>query len=326
MNNFVFHEEYIIDIPEEKLPMFEDFIIQYGLYGKLPELDGFELVFWKTIQRRIDADKNFYEITCLKRRIAAINSRIEHGKSSDKDLENLTMYEQKLNELNEKSRVFSYDTKHTRNTNNHELNEKSRVKLTNSPYDTEFDIDSDIDIEFDTDTDIEHQKMPTKASPSQINYSKELFNLFKDAGLPCSKGNEISFLQTDFKNALNYLHKTSEYQHITSDDVIGAVRNYIEVLNDESSYVSTKMNFFSLVKSKMFYNLLPSNFDANNFKDWNAKTEKTETEEDSIQTDREYQECPSCHEVMMYYHRKKQRYICCSCLKYFDRNMKEVDG
>lgn len=274
MNNFVFHEEYIIDIPEEKLPMFEDFIIQYGLYGKLPELDGFELVFWKTIQRRIDADKNFYEITCLKRRIAAINSRIEHGKSSDKDLENLTMYEQKLNELNEKSRVFSYDTKHTRNTNNHELNEKSRVKLTNSPYDTEFDIDSDIDIEFDTDTDIEHQKMPTKASPSQINYSKELFNLFKDAGLPCSKGNEISFLQTDFKNALNYLHKTSEYQHITSDDVIGAVRNYIEVLNDESSYVSTKMNFFSLVKSKMFYNLLPSNFDANNFKDWNAKQRK----------------------------------------------------
>lgn len=107
-------------------------------------------------------------------------------------------------------------------------------------------------------------------------YSKELFDLFKNAGLPCARNNEISFMQTDFTNALSYLHKTSEYQHIHSSDVIGAVKNYIQVLQNPDCYVSSKMNLFQLVKSKNFYNYLPANFDESNFLNFNADGKKKE--------------------------------------------------
>ena len=315
--SFVFHSDFIDHLPEELKIEWAMYCINYGLYEKEPKFnDVLHAELWRKLKDRIDADRATYE---QKLNYTTLYNEYKKLLKSG-DIPKDTTFE------NFKTLKDFKSFKNFKNFENFENNLKISTD-TRREFDSEFVSVSDSEFvsEYEYDS-VSVSDAPNKASPSQINYSKELFNLFKDAGLPCSKGNEISFLQTDFKNALNYLHKTSEYQHITSDDVIGAVRNYIEVLNDESSYVSTKMNFFSLVKSKMFYNLLPSNFDVNNFKDWNAKTEKKETEEDSIQTDREYQECPSCHEVMMYYHRKKQRYICCSCLKYFDRNMKEVDG
>lgn len=121
MNNFVFHEEYIVDIPAEKLTEFLNYIVQYGLYNKVPSLKGFELVYWKTIQRRIDNDKNFYEITCLKRKINAINVRVRNNKASENDLSNLEQYQTKLNELNEVKRDYSFNTKLN------ELNEKTKL-------------------------------------------------------------------------------------------------------------------------------------------------------------------------------------------------------
>lgn len=318
MNNFVFHEEYIIDIPEEKLSMFEDFIIQYGLYGKLPELDGFELVFWKTIQRRIDMDKSNYDIACLKQKINAINTRIRNNKATENDLQNLKTYQDKLNELSSLKRNSSFKTKLN------ELNEKNSLKLTH--YDNEFKYDSDIESDIDIDTDTDVASAPDTTTPSTAQYSKIVFTLFKDAGLPCARNNEISFLQTDFKNALAYLHNTNEYKHIHSDDVIGAVKNYIAVYQDESTYVTTKMNFFSLVKSKFFYNLLPSNFDIQNFKKFEQKG-KEEKKEKKEFIDFEYiylkKPCTKCGKEMVFWNPNNEKYICNNCFEFYDRSFAE---
>jgi DNA-directed RNA polymerase subunit M/transcription elongation factor TFIIS len=152
--------------------------------------------------------------------------------------------------------------------------------------------------------------IPNKETPSHAAYSKKVFELFKGADLPCSKGNEISFLQTDFKNALSYLHKTPEYSGISSEDVIGAVTNYISVYKDPGSYVTTKMNFYSLVKSKMFYNLLPANFDSQNFKKFGASNEHQEEQKPLPKT---YRKCPKCGAVKLWYNNKSQSYFCDSC-------------
>jgi hypothetical protein len=152
---------------------------------------------------------------------------------------------------------------------------------------------------------------PDTTTPSQSTYSKKIFTLFKDAGLPCSRENEISFLQTDFSNALNYLHKTPEYKSISSDDVIGAVKNYIQVFSDSDSYVTNKMNFYSLVKSKMFYNLLPANFDEGNFKKFG--TEKEPQKEEQKPKIKTYRKCPKCNANKLWYNSKAQSYFCDNC-------------
>lgn len=303
MNNFVFHEEYIIDLPEDKRPEFLEYIINYGIYGKEPELQGFEFIFWKTIQRRIDLDKVNYDISCLKQRINAINGRVKNNKASENDLSNLDSFKTKLNELNEVKRNNSFKT----NLNKlNELNEKNRLKLTH--HDIDIDNEFDIDIDIDIDNDIE---APAKATPSQVEYSKKVFELMKDADLPCARKNEISFLQTDFKNAISFIHNSETLHSFPSADIIDAVKNYIKVLKDPDCFFSAKMNFFSLVKCKSFYNFLPSNFDISNFKKYGAKEEP----EQKIQESYDVNSCPFCNNKTLKYIQTKDVFHCDTCNK-----------
>lgn len=152
-------------------------------------------------------------------------------------------------------------------------------------------------------------------SPSSLpsSYSKQIFNILSEANLPCCKKNEITFIQTDFKNALSYLHSTSEYQHIHSDEIIGAVKNYIEVLNNPDTYLKGKMNFFSLVKSKIFYNLLPANFDMNNFLDFKKKPKEEQSDRKKEYT---AEICPHCGSKTMLFFDERMEFVCDTCGKH----------
>lgn len=164
-------------------------------------------------------------------------------------------------------------------------------------------------------------EFPTPFTSSQTEYSKKIFELFKESGLPCARQNEISFLQTDFANAIGFLHKEPQYKSIHSDDVIGAIKNYIKVLENPDSYIKTKMNLFQLVKSKLFYNLLPQNFDMDNYKKFdNGK------EEPQIKPKREFyfsQPCPFCKAKKLVWSNDRQLYECRSCSK--EVHMNEVE-
>lgn len=59
--SFVFHSEFIDDLPEEYRLKFMTFAVNYGIYGIEPETEGLEEALWKKIKRRIDTDIETYE-------------------------------------------------------------------------------------------------------------------------------------------------------------------------------------------------------------------------------------------------------------------------
>ena len=71
--SFVFHKDYICDLPQEYKSDFIHYTIDYGLYGKKPPLsDGtLEMALWAKIARRIDAESEKYKTISEKRREAA---------------------------------------------------------------------------------------------------------------------------------------------------------------------------------------------------------------------------------------------------------------
>ena len=72
--SFVFHAEYIEDLPDEYKARFVEYTVNYGLTGKSPEIeDGtLESTVWKKIARRIDTESEKYRITSERRKEAAL--------------------------------------------------------------------------------------------------------------------------------------------------------------------------------------------------------------------------------------------------------------
>lgn len=163
----------------------------------------------------------------------------------------------------------------------------------------------------ETDTD----SVPPIMTPSQTEFSNIIFKIFSDAGLPCNKNNSISFLQSDFYNAISFIHNSPVLKHVHSEDVIQACKNYVEVLNDDSCYISTRMSFFKLVQSKLFYDFLPANFTKENYKSFNKqnKTASTTSEKKWF----EETPCPSCKSKKVYWSNASNLYKCEACNRTF---------
>lgn len=71
--SFVFHAEYIDDLPSQYKAKFMAYAVNYGLYNETPSLDenSLEYSLWKKIARRIDAEAEKYQAISEKRREAA---------------------------------------------------------------------------------------------------------------------------------------------------------------------------------------------------------------------------------------------------------------
>ena len=72
--SFIFHAEYIEDLPDEYKARFIEYTVNYGLTGESPEIeDGtLESTVWKKIARRIDAEAEKYRVTSERRKEAAL--------------------------------------------------------------------------------------------------------------------------------------------------------------------------------------------------------------------------------------------------------------
>lgn len=70
-DSFVFHADYICDLPDEYKTRFAMYSIKYALNDERPQLEGLELSLWKKIARRIDAESAKYREIQEKRREAA---------------------------------------------------------------------------------------------------------------------------------------------------------------------------------------------------------------------------------------------------------------
>lgn len=71
--SFVFHKDYIDDLPDQYKTEFIKAIINYGLYGENPPFkDGtLEMALWAKIARRIDTEAEKYKAISEKRKEAA---------------------------------------------------------------------------------------------------------------------------------------------------------------------------------------------------------------------------------------------------------------
>lgn len=61
--SFVFHAEYISDLPDEYVQQYTMYAVNYGICGIEPALTGLELSLWAKIKRRIDSDVKAWEET-----------------------------------------------------------------------------------------------------------------------------------------------------------------------------------------------------------------------------------------------------------------------
>lgn len=282
--SFIFHAEYIADIPEELQPQYAMHAINYALKGIEPELtDWRDVKMWNAIKSRIDQERELYEKKCS-------NLKQKQKKTPDTD-------------------KAPSETENDASDTDEEISETDKAK-SDGVYESEFDIE--FVNETETDTEFKPERVPSRETPSVIDYSNRIYKVFHEAGLPCARNNPISFLQRDFKNAMAYIHKTDSLRKIPPQDIIQACKNYAATVNNPASFITGKYSFERLVTFKNFVDYLPENYVPENFVDKKAEapSEKPKPEWKDV--------CPKCGSQAMSWDNAKQKYRCTHCGQEFE--------
>ena len=291
--SFIFHAEYIEDLPEENKAEFLMYIYNYAIKGIEPELSSFAKTAWIKIKRRIDLERELYEKKCS----------------------NL-----KQKQANKEQMKKASDTDNTPSDTDNEVSDtekgSSETEKAKSDGEYEFEFESEFEHESERETESDAEKAPRRESPSLQAYAQKIFNIFHEAGLPCARNNMISFLQRDFKNGMAYIRKT--YGPLHSDEIIGACENYARTVNNPASFITGKYSFDRFVTFKNFVDFLPANFAMDNFID-----RKGQTAAAVPKTKKWQEECPDCHEKALEWSNKLEKYVCAKCGKTYTYEQKQ---
>ena len=307
--SFIFHAEYIDDLPEEFKSVFAMYAINYGIYEREPSLSGLESALWTKIKRRIDHDKNEWESIKNKRSEAGKKGGVKSAESrstAKQEQANEAMLNQ--NEANEA--MLNQNEAKASTAKQEQANEAVNVFVNVN----EFVNDDDDDDDNVGESPENLPPPPPILSEPQGNYSKIVFEKFKNAGLPCQNGDFFKFQSCDFRLALQ---KLKGYHH---NDILTAINNYIAELKNPDSYVNQEYSFDNFIGTKTFSKCLPSNYRPQNFKIFASKIPKAEE-----QAERHfYEKCLKCGVKMMEWKNPLQKYKCDSCGSTF--SWEEVDN
>lgn len=230
--SFVVHAEYIEDLPEENKKEYLWYCYNYGINSIEPELESFEKTVWTKIKRRIDVDSQSYENQKLNNKIWKAKSHYKNNRASEEEIKLL----ESVGFLGSPKNLPPY-------TNTHSVYVNDTVSV----------------IDNVNDNVIESVYVSDTVSDAQQSYADKVYDLFSSHSLPCCNNNKLSFMQKDFRLAKENI------KGIHSDDVLAAVNNYIDVLEDPLCYYKHKHSFDSFTASKMFRKFLPENFKKENF-------------------------------------------------------------
>lgn len=270
--SFVFSETTkkqidLMPTPEMKLKFYEA-VTNYGMFGTEPEnLNAIEMIIWLPMKDLIDNSKSSKGgAPSGNQNAQRKNLNNEENNETTDSCKNNSNYEKQPEEVennqnNLKTTKTTYfeekQPKQPENNkttlNNHNLNHNDNLNGNGNERENH---------------NLNAGETPFNTlSPSQTEYSKKIFEIFKKARLPCAKENEISFLQTDFKNAISAIHRKEELRNIHSDDIIQACRNFTDIYANPDTYCGfrQKIGFYQLVQKQWFYDLLPANFDRQRF-------------------------------------------------------------
>lgn len=287
--SFILHSEYIEDLPEEYKSVFLMYAYNYGVKGEVPNLTGLEQTIWLKIQRRIDYDFESWEETKNVRSEAGRIGGIKSG---------LVRSKKKQNEANEAQLNL---------LKANEANEAVNVSVNVSVNDDGDESESVGETAENGENQPSPPSPPSKMSDSQENYSRIVFDKFKNVGLPCQKGDFFRFQSCDFRLALQKL------KGIPSQDVISAVDNYIAELRNPESYIDKEFSFDAFVASKTFSNCLPANYRPNNFKKF-AKDVPKDTGPEPPKAFK----CDVCGQIAATWNEKLMKWHCTACGADFD--------
>lgn len=277
---------------------------EYALNQNEIELSGIEKMAFTLIKPQLDANIR----------------RQEHGnmggrpKKNDKDSdENKKPMVIENTEAQKPMVIFSDENKKpNKNDNDNENNNLNSNENKNGDDDRAENIASGENL---PESEEKLPPPPPLLSDSQKNYSHLVFEKFKNAGLPCQKGDFFRFQSCDFRLALQKLKGYS------SNDVLAAVENYISELKNPESYVSQEYSFDNFVGTKTFSNCLPENYRPQNFKIYASKVPKApETSEPR----HFYENCPKCGLRFLEWKDALQVYKCDSCNATF--SWEEIDN
>lgn len=235
-DSFVFYRSFfesLKDLPDEQQLKFYRAITEYALDDTEPDFTGLEKSLFTQIKFSLDEAKRRYEESRLNGKKGG-RPRKEEEKKPPLKTEKPPFFEKK------------------------------------PPLKTE-NLNENVDVYVDENENLNSSTLSQELKPQK--YAQEVFDLFEKNNLPCCNKNFISFLQKDFKFALEYIHNSEELRGIHSEDVIQAVKNYISVLQNKNTYLKNKYTFDRLVKIKNFKDFLPDNFVFENFENWNKKQE-----------------------------------------------------
>lgn len=112
------------------------------------------------------------------------------------------------------------------------------------------------------------------------SYAEIIFDIYFSHGLPCGK-NIIEFTMRDFKLASTALNRLQ----LHSDDVIQAVKNYVQVIELKRkglTWWNSEQSFYNFCDKNTILRFLPANFKIEEY----AKQKGTETGRGSVPVDR----------------------------------------
>ncbi len=132
----------------------------------------------------------------------------------------------------------------------------------------------------DKDSVVEHSKpraqnldsdskpfVPETLIPNATSYAQKVFDILKSNDLPCCRGNFITFIQRDFKIALEGINELK----LKPEEVFAALENYckvIELKRQGLSWWESELTFFNLCsgRSKTILRFLPENFNLDDYR------------------------------------------------------------
>lgn len=236
--SFVFHAEYIDDLPEECRSVFTMYTVNYGIYGKEPEVSGLEEALWKKIKRRIDSDIEGWERTRAARSKAG-SARKNNTSQPERQLPECSVFvEQKAPEVVESV-------------------SEGVIQESSVPCDLE-------------------TRIPLSVSEPQANMAKQIHEIFEKNKLPCTPF--VSFIQGEFVRGMRTLHTVYKTYRLTSKDILMACENYASVVNDEKCYFSIRMPFDRFIENQKFRDFLPASFVKSNWRIWGVKEDDDKKE------------------------------------------------
>ena len=279
-DSFVFYrsfDEACAELTDEQYGKIMRIINNYALNGTIPDnLSGIEKIVFTLIKPQIDANNQRKTNGC-KGGAPSVNNNAK--KTTNGYTEKQPMV---ITEENEKQPMVDFEETEKQpmvitETTNGYAEKQPNVNVNANENVNERESHNANEVVLNTLT----------LSPPQTEYSKKIFEIFKKARLPCARENEISFLQTDFKNALAVIHRKEELQNVHSDDIIQACRNFADIYSNPDTYCGfrQKIGFYQLVQKQWFYDLLPANFDKSRFLVRTADTqEETRRTPEQIET------------------------------------------